>query len=67
MMDAYHVSEYHLIAEEEERVAELQAKSEMDIPMQAEEDPRDPIDALNDDEREYDETLEDTPSVDQGF
>ena len=31
------------------------------------EGPRDPIDALNDDEREYDETLEDTPEVDQGY
>ena len=29
--------------------------------------PRDPIDALNDDEREYDESLEDTPEIDQGF
>lgn len=29
--------------------------------------PRDPIDALNDDDREYDETFEDTPEVDQGY
>lgn len=29
--------------------------------------PRDPIDALNDDEREYDENFEDTPEVDQGY
>ena len=29
--------------------------------------PRDPIDALNDDDREYDESQEDTPSVDQGY
>ena len=28
---------------------------------------RDPIDAMNDDEREYDETMEDVPEVDQGY
>lgn len=67
MMSTYHVSEAYLIAQEEARVAELMAKNEVDMPQQTEEGPRDPIDALNDDEREYDETMEDTPSVDQGF
>ena len=67
MMSEYHIAEQFLIAQEEERVAELKAKTQEGMIVVAEEGPRDPIDALNDDEREYDETMEDTPSVDQGF
>ena len=67
MLSEYHVSEQYLIAQEEARVAELKARTQEGMIVAAEEGPRDPIDALNDDEREYDETMEDTPSVDQGF
>ena len=79
MMSSYEVSEEYLIEQEELRVAELKAKNQIgetspaeEVPMDPVEiedpsDARDPIDALNDDEREYDETMEDTPSIDQGF
>lgn len=67
MISDYHLVEYHLIEQEEARVAALKEKTNLDTPVMMEEGPRDPIDALNDDEREYDETMEDTPSVDQGF
>ena len=67
MISDFELVEMHLIEQEEARVAELEEKSNLGTTVMAEEAPRDPIDALNDDEREYDETMEDTPSVDQGF
>jgi hypothetical protein len=48
----------------------VQVFTELNSPQEEGEDDtglRDPIDALNDDDREYDISQEDTPSVDQGY
>jgi len=70
------VSEYDLVEawwaeQEQQRVARKVLASadpgSQEAPGDEQEAPRDPIDALNDDDREYDESQEDTPSVDQGY
>lgn len=63
LVEAFHVEE------ERQRVATaVAAMDESDEGVIKDDDgPRDPIVALNDDEREYDENFEDTPEVDQGY
>lgn len=70
MIDDWDLVEEYLVQQEIERMEKAetaQATTEVQAPWEDGGTPRDPIDALNDDEREYDESFEDTPEVDQGY
>lgn len=70
MIDDWDLVEQHLAEEERTRIDRAEAAMDVseDVVFDTELGmPRDPIDALNDDEREYDESFEDTPEVDQGY